>query len=137
MNAPMTTLLIALGGGLGAMLRFAVDRAMTAAVLHRSAAPKSQQWGIVLVNLSGSFLLGMLVGTGIGWPALSVGLLGGFTTFSTASLDSVRLFREQRFRAAAVHAFGTLVCAVVLALLGMIFGELVRGELVFGPLSAW
>lgn len=128
MTATMTALLVTLGGGLGAMLRFAIDQAMTSVALRRGAGSRKLPWGIVVVNLSGSLLLGLLVGTGFAWPALSLGMLGGFTTFSTASLDTVRLYRERQFLAAAAHAFGTLVFAVLLALAGVLLGEMISGR---------
>lgn len=121
----MTALLVALGGGLGAMLRYAIDRGMTASALRRGADyprgvdSRTFPWGIVVVNLSGSFILGILVGADLAWPALSVGLLGGFTTFSTASLDTVRLYREQRYLAAASHSLGTLMAATLFATAGI------------------
>jgi CrcB protein len=82
----MTTLLIALGGGLGALLRWGIA----------SVFPKTELGfpsGITIVNVFGSFLLGFVVGfvvnhdVSIATEPVTVGLLGGFTTFSTWMVD--------------------------------------------------
>ncbi|QIM16441.1 chromosome condensation protein CrcB [Leucobacter insecticola] len=108
---------IAVAGGLGAGLRFLLDTALTTRL--RSRFP----WGIAVVNLSGSFALGLLTGASLGEPlasVLAVGLLGGYTTFSTASVDTVRLFLTRRPGAALVNGFGVLVAGVALAVLGIL-----------------
>lgn len=67
-------------GGLGAVARVVLDLAITQRM--RRAFP----WGITVVNMTGSFMLGVLVGASVGSDVLFVagtGLLGGYTTFST------------------------------------------------------
>jgi CrcB protein len=67
-------------GGLGAVARYTVDAVVTA------RAKRSFPWGILVVNLSGSFALGLLVGAAVHADLLFVagtGFLGGYTTFST------------------------------------------------------
>jgi CrcB protein len=76
---------VALLGGAGAVARFAVGGAVAARA--GSAFP----WGTLAVNLSGAFLLGLLVGLDLEGDALLLaggGLLGSYTTFSTWMLDS-------------------------------------------------
>lgn len=111
----MTTLLIALGGGLGAALRFVVDGVVTARVGPRFP------WGIVVVNLTGSFAMGVAVGTldGTAAAVVTTGVLGGYTTFSTASLDSARLALRGRGGRAVAHGAGTAVVCVVAAWAGL------------------
>ncbi len=75
-------------GGLGAVVRYAVDTTITARV--RGGFP----WGILLVNLTGSFVLGLLVGAAVDGDAMFVagtGFLGGYTTFSTWMVQTERL----------------------------------------------
>lgn len=133
-------LLVALGGGAGSIARFALDTWVTRRARRRASAHAKAPfpWGITLVNVSGSFLLGLLVGL-LGavpdslvvssaaahpaWLGLGVGLLGGFTTLSTASLDTVRLARAGRLGAAAANALGTLGIAVLFALAGILLGQ--------------
>jgi CrcB protein len=125
----MTALLFvgtALAGGVGAALRFLLDGLVKSRT--RTAFPV----GTALVNLVGSFALGVLAGlAGAAWlpaeasVAIGVGLLGGFTTFSTASVETVRLVQEGRYRAAALNGFGVLVACTLAALLGLWVGGLV------------
>ena len=85
--------------------------------------------GIFLVIALGSFLLGLLVGSfeaglvdGTWLFVLGGGVLGGFTTFSTAMVDTVRLLHQEAWGRAAANAVGMLVVGVVLALLGRALG---------------
>ncbi|PRY14149.1 fluoride efflux transporter FluC [Kineococcus rhizosphaerae] len=112
------TVLLALCGGLGAACRFALDGAV------RARWPSRFPWGILLVNALGSLLLGFLTGLVAGgadarWRlVLGVGFCGGFTTFSTAMTDTVRLVRERAWRLAAGNLVGTLATTVLAAACG-------------------
>lgn len=115
----LTVLGIALGGGLGAAARFAVDQWVPARLRERFP------WGILIINLSGSFVLGILTGVVLAeplWSVLATGFLGGYTTFSTASLDTARMILERRPAGALLNGLGMLVGAVALALLGIALG---------------
>jgi CrcB protein len=111
--------LIALAGGAGAAARFALDGAL------RNRWPSEFPWGILVVNVAGSFLLGLLTGLVIdgvddAWRlVLGVGFCGGFTTFSTAVVDSVRLARGGSVRPALLNLGGTLVLTVLAASFGL------------------
>ncbi|HEY9306640.1 MAG TPA: CrcB family protein [Microbacterium sp.] len=114
-------LLAALAGGVGAGLRYVVDRLLTPASGMRFP------WGILVVNVSGSFALGVITGLGAAIaPELSLvlglGLLGGYTTFSTVSVETVLLAQRKRRRDAALNLFGTLALAVLAAGLGLLLG---------------
>src|SRR5699024_492799 len=92
-------LAVALAGGAGAVARFVVD----GFIARRSVLPL----GTLLINVSGSFLLGLVVGMLDGAAAASVvgtGLLGGYTTFSTASVESLSLALRDGARAPVVAA---------------------------------
>ena len=121
-------LLAAFAGGLGAVARFVIDGAVTRRLARRTRGP-SYPYGILLVNVSGSLLIGMLVG--VAGPlhplatVLGVGALGGYTTFSTASFDTVRLLQRGRQLAALANGFGQLVLAIVAAGVGLALGSLV------------
>ena len=119
----MTVLLLALAGGLGAVARFLVDGAVTAARSWRYPV------GTTAINLTGSFLLGLLAGLvggavlpGSAFLVLGTGFLGGFTTFSTAAYETVRLLEQQRWGAALAHGLGQVVVATVLAAVGFLVG---------------
>lgn len=114
----MTPLLIALAGGLGACARFLLD-----SVVSKLRAPLPL--GTIVVNVSGSFLLGLLTGwllTGGPPDAVSVagtGFLGGYTTFSTASVEGARLARAGRNWSLLLHAAGTALLGIAAAGLGV------------------
>ncbi|GAA4283756.1 hypothetical protein GCM10022261_12870 [Brevibacterium daeguense] len=117
MSAVALTLLIGIAGGLGAALRHLVDSSLPARIHARFP------WGIVVVNLSGSFLLGLVTGLALNqeWTAvIATGLLGGYTTFSTASLDTLRLVTEKRYSTAFAHGPGMLLASVALAAAGVL-----------------
>ena len=127
MSSAMLIGLAALGGGLGAAVRYAVDEWVTAR--WRRDFPL----GIFLVNVTGSLVLGLVtgfVGSGgagaAGWTALvGTGVLGGYTTFSTASVDAVRLARAGRGGTALAYAVGTMLATVCAALAGLWLGVVV------------
>lgn len=109
----MILLLTGFAGALGAVLRFLVDAAVQRA--HRLSLPV----GTWAINLTGSLALGVLHG----WQApaevvavLGTGLCGGFTTFSTASVEAVRL--AARPAVAAGYAAITLASCVAAVVLG-------------------
>lgn len=116
------TLLVALAGGLGSALRYLADNAVPAALRERFP------WGTAVINLTGSFALGLLTGAAarLSGPLLLVlgtGLIGGYTTFSTASLDAVRLVHEGRPWTAAGYALGLLLGCVALAAVGLLLTD--------------
>lgn len=115
---------IAAAGGLGAAIRMLLDGLIKA----RLSGP--MPWGTILINVSGSLVLGYLTGLAAGqllpesWHLIiGTGFLGGYTTFSTASVEAVRLVQERRRVTGLFTAFGTLVLATGAAGLGLWLGE--------------
>jgi CrcB protein len=113
-------LVVALSGGVGAVLR--------ALVIHHVGARRNDPLplGTVLVNASGSLALGILTGLslyhGLGSHLLAVigvGLCGGYTTWSTASWESVHLFQMGHRAEAAVYTVGGLVVCLAAAAAGL------------------
>jgi CrcB protein len=117
--------LVGLGASLGAVARYLVDRAVT----HRRGpllpgAPfPSGTW---LINLSGAFVLGLLVGLagrhGLPTAALAVagtGFCGGYTTFSTFSVETIRLTEDGRAVIALMNMLSSLALGLVAAALGL------------------
>lgn len=115
---------VAVAGSCGAVARFTLDGALRARL--GSAFP----WATIVINVTGSLLLGLLAGlvAGGGPPALltvvGVGFCGGYTTFSTASVESVTLLRAGRPVAAAGNAALSLVVCVAAAALGLALARL-------------
>lgn len=126
MSSITLALTIAVAGGIGAAARYAIDTTVTTLLKPRFP------WGIMLVNLSGSFALGWVTGLALDggfWldsdlaRIIAIGLLGGYTTFSTASIDSVRLVMAKRYWAALFNGPGMLVASVALAVAGMLLAR--------------
>lgn len=115
----MTWLWLAVAGGAGACARYRVD----ALVPRGGGAPR----GTVVVNMTACLLLGLLTAVSSVLPSTAVtvlgaGLLGGYSTFSTASVEGARLVLEGRWGVEAAHAaamtLGTVTCAWLGAALG-------------------
>lgn len=118
----MILLLTALAGGVGGALRFLVDTGVARA--NRTSIPL----GTIVVNATACLALGLLTGWALDRDAggllavFGVGLLGGYSTFSTASVEGVRLLRAGRWLVAVVHAGGMLVVSVAAATAGLLIG---------------
>lgn len=117
--SPLLFIGAALAGGLGAVLRYLVDLGVA------RVAGRRFPWGILLVNLTGSLALGFVTAA---LPdaafLLGAGLLGGYTTFSTAMLDTVALWRDGERPASAFNAIGMLLLGLLAAGLGLALGSL-------------
>lgn len=124
----MTMLLLALAGGLGAVSRFVAD----AFVARHN--PFRMPLGTLLINVTGSLLLGVLTAaftagspdsTGSTLRAvLGTGFCGGYTTFSTASVETVRLWLAEGRSTGIGYAAATLAGSVAAAALGLWLGGL-------------
>ena len=114
-------LLVGAGGALGAVARYGTGALFARLGLH------GFPWATMTANVTGSFVMGLL----IGWLALAltdsqnelrlflaVGVLGGFTTFSSFSLDAITLFERGEWLPAA----GYVLFSVVLSLAGLMAG---------------
>ncbi|HKU35524.1 MAG TPA: fluoride efflux transporter CrcB [Paenarthrobacter sp.] len=115
----MTVVLLALAGGIGAASRFVVDGLIRGRV--RTALP----WATIFINVSGSLLLGFIAGLVMRGHApeslqmiLGTGFLGGYTTFSTANLETIRLVQSGRTGLALLNGIGSMVASVAAAALG-------------------
>ncbi len=113
-------LVVALAGGAGAVLR--------ALLIHHVSMRRDDPLplGTIVVNASGSLLLGILTGLslyhGLGSHLLAVvgvGLCGGYTTWSTASWESIHLLRTGHRSEAIVYTFGGLAVCVGAAAAGI------------------
>jgi fluoride exporter len=118
-------LLVALGAAVGAPLRFVVDRLIQRRA--RSAFP----WGTLVVNVAGSFVLGVLLG-GTAWfsdaavLAVGVGFCGAFTTYSTFGYETVRLLDDGSKTLAAANVLVSLTLGLGAACLGWLVGAALR-----------
>ncbi|MFC4055205.1 fluoride efflux transporter FluC [Actinomadura syzygii] len=105
---------ISAGGVCGALARYGISTALP----HRSGA---FDWAIFVINVSGCLLIGVLMvlitevwrAHRLVRPFLGVGILGGYTTFSTALVEVQRGVQDEMARSALLYLFGTLVCALL------------------------
>lgn len=120
----LTFLALAVAGGLGAMSRYSIDGFI------RARVSDTTPWGTITINLTGSLALGLLAGltAALVLPAAALaiagtGFLGGYTTFSTASTETVNILRDGRIGSGIVVGTGTLVAATLLAGFGLWIGS--------------
>ena len=117
-------LYVALGGALGASGRYALGGAMTRAL--GAGFP----WGTLAVNVLGGFLMGLLMG----WLALktgsenlrlflAVGVLGGFTTFSAFSLETINMIEGKSYGAAASYVSASVIFSVAAVFIGLVISR--------------
>ncbi|WP_425955712.1 fluoride efflux transporter CrcB [Xylanimonas sp. McL0601] len=131
MSGPLAFLLVAVGGGLGAVARFWL--ADTIRTRRTTAMPR----GTIAVNVLGSFTIGLITGLVLTVGAdgglepwrlfLATGICGGFTTFSTATVESVTLARGGQLWRALANTLGTLVVTVLAVAGGLGLIELLAG----------
>jgi CrcB protein len=129
-------LCVSIAGGFGASARLIVDGLITGRLARRAGAAQlgrlsSFPVGTTVINVVGSLLLGLALGlttdgsiTQRSELIIGTGFLGGFTTFSTASLETVRLLGRGRWCAATACGVGMLACAIAVAAVGFAVGRL-------------
>lgn len=115
-----TLLQVAAGGALGASGRYLTGVGMTALM------GRGYPWGTLTVNIVGSFLMGVLVVVLANFsatrfaPFLTVGVLGGFTTFSSFSLDVVTLYERGEVVLAASYVTASLILSIAALFAGLL-----------------
>lgn len=118
---PLVFLAVVVAGGVGAALRFVIDVAV------RQRTGERFPWGILVVNLTGAFVLGLVTPLVVddAWRwIVGTGLLGGYTTFSAVAVTTALLADEGRSRAATTYAVVSFAGSVVAAALGLALGRL-------------
>jgi CrcB protein len=117
---PLRFAAIAAGGSLGTLARYGVDRAV-------APAPSGFAWPTLVVNVSGSFLLGIIVTlvverwttTRFARPFAAIGFCGGFTTFSTMMVEVAQRGQHGRVGAAAAYLLVSLVAGLAAVFVGI------------------
>ena len=113
---------VAFAGAIGAAARYGLDVRFSRDAHHIP-------WVTFAINIGGSFLLGVLVAVldphphPAVRPALTIGLLGAFTTFSTLSLETYRLLDRGHIVLASAYSLGTLATGLFAVSLGVIVGR--------------
>ncbi|MDR5902489.1 fluoride efflux transporter FluC [Halomonas icarae] len=124
----LDALSVLMGGALGGMLRLALGDAVAGKLGSRLP------WGTLVVNLSGALTMGLLVGW-LGFPAegspsgawalLGTGLLGGYTTVSSLSLQTLSLWQQGQ----GAVAMGYMAATLVMGLAALVLGAWLAGGL--------
>ena len=117
--------LVATGGAIGATARYVVGG------LVSSRTGAGFPWGTLIVNVLGAFLLGLLMAlsteravVSTAWRTfLGIGVLGGFTTFSTLSFETVRLLEQGALLVASANMLGSAVVGIAAAIAGLAVGR--------------
>ena len=121
-----TIVAIGIAGALGALARYGLD-----GLVSRRLTTSSFPWGTFVVNVSGAFVLGLLMTlmteqlTTAPWlrSALTIGLLGAYTTFSTLSYETYRLLEDGAVGLAAANMLGSMAAGLVAVYLGVVAGR--------------
>ena len=121
----MIYLLVAAGGAAGSVLRFAAGR------LAIQLLGAGTVWGTLFVNVTGSFALGFFLAYALQRGEISadvramvaIGLLGGYTTFSTLSYDTIRLLESGDLGRAGINIVANLVVGLAAAYVGILSGR--------------
>jgi CrcB protein len=119
----MNMLIVFLGGGFGSLCRYLFGLGFV-----RLAGPAQPYLATFLINILGSLLMGLLIGllartTGVTerWRLLlGVGVLGGFTTFSSFSLEAVMMIERRAYAVAAAYIAGSVLLGVLGLMLGLL-----------------
>ncbi len=116
----MRVLWIGVGGFVGSIARYGVS------VLAMRNLGSAFPYGTLIVNVAGSFLMGLLMWFGLKTSllgantrlALTTGVLGGFTTFSAFSYETLALFQERAWALAAINVIGTMMACLAAVAIG-------------------
>ena len=122
----MTLLLVGAGGFFGAIARYVVDGWVA------TSTGGGFPWGTLVVNVSGSFVLGVLFAASVERDVLPaairapvlIGFIGAYTTFSTLTLESWRLVQDGSYVAAFANIGGSVVLGMIAVVAGLAIGRL-------------
>lgn len=123
----MNLVLVFLGGGVGAVFRY-----LAGVLWMRTAGPAQPFMATAIVNVAGGLLMGCLVG----WLALKgaagaerwrvllgVGVLGGFTTFSSFALEAVGMLQRKAYLTAGLYIAGSVTLSILALVLGLVLAR--------------
>jgi CrcB protein len=122
-------LIVFVGGGIGAILRYFINN--ISGNMFLSNSNYGFPWGTFVANILGSFLIGLVVGlfdsSILNSEQLKlfiiVGILGGFTTFSSFSLETVNMLQAGYYMKSVIHISSSTILAIAFTILGMKLGH--------------
>jgi fluoride exporter len=124
---------VAVGSALGGVSRFWISNIVT----RRWEAAQKFPWDIIIINISGSFVIGILAALTMSTGRLNtsrsfvlqffmVGICGGYTTFSSFSLHTLRLARDGEWLWAGGNIIISVVACLIAVWLGFILGQVIN-----------
>lgn len=117
----MSFILVAIGGALGSVFRYSIG------ILFSSFSLTTFPWGTLFVNITGSFLMGIVFFISKDFLSeefklfLSVGLLGGYTTFSAFSLDVINMLFNRDYLLSILYILASVFISIFFLLVGFLF----------------
>lgn len=117
----LNVFLVGIGGFFGAVSRFSVSQFINKKFSFKFPI------ATLFINLLGSFLLGLIIGVGIGGSAfllMGTGFMGAFTTFSTFKLEGIQLHVEKRKQDFFIYNVASYAGGILLAYIGLEIGHL-------------
>ena len=122
----MSFILVAIGGALGSVFRYSIG------ILFSSFSLTTFPWGTLFVNITGSFIMGIVFFISKDFLSeefklfLSVGLLGGYTTFSTFSLDVINMLFNKDYLLSILYILVSVFLSIFFLLAGFLFMKLLN-----------
>ncbi|MCT1902155.1 fluoride efflux transporter CrcB [Oceanobacillus sojae] len=110
---------VGLGGAAGALLRYIISEYMNVVRVEKGIIFPVATW---IINMTGSFLLGVLYGLDLPsqlWLLLGVGFCGGYTTFSTFGKEVIDLLMDKQWRAAFLYILMSALLSIIAAWVGI------------------
>ena len=124
----MNVLLVAIGAAIGGVARYLIGGWLA------SLLGADFPWGTAFVNITGAFAIGVVLVLVQGGalpagarPFVAVGILGGYTTFSTYSYETLELITDSNYGVAVINVFVQLVLGFIGVYLGVVLGRLIGG----------
>ena len=117
----LSFILVAIGGALGSVFRYSIG------ILFSSFSLTTFPWGTLFVNITGSFLMGIVFFISKDFLSeefklfLSVGLLGGYTTFSAFSLDVINMLFNRDYLLSILYILSSVFISILFLLAGFLF----------------
>jgi fluoride exporter len=124
----LNVLLVAIGAAIGGVARYLIGGWLA------SLLGADFPWGTVFVNITGAFAIGVVLVLVQGGalpagarPFVAVGILGGYTTFSTYSYETLELITDSNYGVAVINVFVQLILGFIGVYLGVVLGRLIGG----------
>jgi CrcB protein len=124
----LNVLLVAIGAAIGGVARYLIGGWLA------SLLGADFPWGTAFVNITGAFAIGVVLVLVQGGalpagarPFVAVGILGGYTTFSTYSYETLELITDSNYGVAVINVFVQLILGFIGVYLGVVIGRLIGG----------